>query len=78
MVFFPVKPRPYYMVSGRVEIGNARREGTPDERELPSPDQHESAFGEVGVVRVSLKTTSSDLNHVSKKNIIKRREDFKM
>jgi len=49
---------------------NTRREGT--------PDQHESAFGEVGVVRVPLKTTSSDLNQVSKKNIIKRREDFKM
>jgi len=30
--------------------------------------------GEVGVVRVPLKTTSSDLNRVSKKDIIKRRE----
>ena len=27
MVFFPVKPRPYYMVSGRVERGNSRRVG---------------------------------------------------
>jgi hypothetical protein len=31
------------------------------------PDQHESAFGEVGVVTVWLKTTSSDLNRVSQK-----------
>ena len=58
------------MVSGRVERGNTRGEG--------SPDQYEFAFGEVGVVNVSLKPTSSDLNHVSKKDIIKREEDLKM
>ena len=58
------------MVSGRVERGNTRGEG--------SPSQHESAFGEVGVVIVSLKTTSSDLNRVSKKDIIKREEDLRM
>ena len=39
LVFFPVKPRPHYMVSGRVE----RVE--PDEREtVGSLDQHKSAF----------------------------------
>jgi hypothetical protein len=32
-----------------------------------SPDQHESDFRESGVVSVPLKATSSDLNHVSKK-----------
>ena len=47
------------MVSGRVERGNTQGEG--------SPDQHETAFGEVGVVSVPLKATSSDLNRVSKK-----------
>ena len=35
--------------------------------EVGSLDQHESVFGEVGVVRVPLKSTSPDLNHVSKK-----------
>ena len=55
------------MVSGRVERGNSRGEGT--------PDQHESDFGEVGVVSVPLKTTSSDLNRVDS---IKREEDLKM
>ncbi len=32
-----------------------------------SSDQHESAFGEVGLVSVPLKVTSSDLNCMSKK-----------
>ena len=70
MVFFPVKPRPHYMVSGRVERGNTQGEG--------SPDQHETAFGEVGVVTVLLKDTSSDLNRVSKEDIIKGEEGPKM
>ena len=39
LVFFPVKPRPHYMVSGRVE------RGIPDEWEtVGSLDQHKSAF----------------------------------
>jgi hypothetical protein len=39
LVFFPVKPRPHYMVSGRVERGK------PDEREtVGSLDQHKSSF----------------------------------
>ena len=39
-----------------------------------SLDQHNLTWGDVGVVSVPLKDTSSDLNHVSKKDIIKRRE----
>jgi hypothetical protein len=58
------------MVSGRVERGNTQGEG--------SPGQHETVFGEVGVVSVPLKSTSSDLNHVSKKDIIKGEEGPKM
>jgi hypothetical protein len=52
------------------------REGTPDEWEtVGSLDQHESVFGEVGVVSVPLKVASSDLNlQCPKRNIIKRRE----
>jgi hypothetical protein len=34
-------------------------------RVVGSPDQHKSDFGEVGVVSVSLKDTSLDLNLVS-------------
>jgi hypothetical protein len=36
-------------------------------RETGSLDQHEDVLGEVGVVSVPLKATSSDLNHVSRK-----------
>ena len=64
LVFFPVKPRTHDMVSGRVERGNTRRVGNCG---ISRPLEHESVFGEVGVVNVSLKTTSSDLNRVSKK-----------
>jgi hypothetical protein len=68
LVFFPVKPRSHYMVSGRVE-----RYGTPGRR--GSLDQHNLTWGEVGVVSVSLKFTSSDLNRCpTKRNIIKRKK----
>ena len=63
LVFFPVKPRSHYMVSGRVESSV-----TPGGSGFSRPTQ--SVFGEVGVVTVPLKATSSDLNcinHVSKK-----------
>ena len=64
LVFFPVKPRPHYMVSGRVES----RE-TPGRSGIPRPTR--ICLGEVGVVSVPLKSTSSELNHVSKQDIIK-------
>jgi hypothetical protein len=60
LVFFPVKPRPHYMVSGRIENSE-----TPGGSGFSRPTQ--STFGEVGVVNVPLKGTSSDLNPVSKK-----------
>jgi hypothetical protein len=51
----------------------------PDEWETAgSPDQHESSFGEVEVVTVPLKDTSSDLNHVSKKEHHQEEENLKM
>jgi hypothetical protein len=53
-------PNENYMVSGRVE----RRE-TPGKSGISRPTR--ICLGEVGVVSVSLKGTSSDLNHVSKK-----------
>ena len=55
MVFFPVKPQSHYMGPGRILGG--------------SPD-HTSAL-EMGVVNVPFKTTSSELDRVSKKDIIK-------
>jgi hypothetical protein len=60
LVFFPVKPRQHYMVSGRVES----RE-TPGGSGISRPTR--ICLGEVGVVSVPLKATSSDLNRVSKK-----------
>ena len=39
-----------------------------------SLDQHNLSWGEVGVVSVPLKDTSSDLNRCPKRNIIKRRK----
>jgi hypothetical protein len=60
LVFFPVKPRPHYMVSGRVES----RE-TPGGSGISRPTR--ICLGEVGVVSLPLKVTSSDLNRVSKK-----------
>jgi hypothetical protein len=60
LVFFPVKPRSHYMVSGRVES----RE-TPGGSGFSRPTR--IYLGEVGVVSVPLKDTSTDLNRVSKK-----------
>ena len=39
-----------------------------------SLDQHNLTWGDVGVVSVPLKTTSSDLNRCPKRNIIKRKK----
>jgi hypothetical protein len=61
LVLFPVKPRPHYMVSGRVESSV-----TPGGSGISRPTQI-CLGGEVGVVSVPLKATSSDLNRVSKK-----------
>jgi hypothetical protein len=51
----------------------------PDEWEtVGSLDQHESAFGELGVVSVPMKATSSDLNRVSKKEHHQEEGNLKM
>ena len=68
LVFFPVKPRAHYMVSGRVE----RVE--PDEREtVGSLDQHKSDFvgWESSACRLKLHPRISTV--CPKRNIIKRR-----
>ena len=65
LVFFPVKPRPHYMVSGRVESSV-----TPGGSGISRPTR--ICLGEVGVVSVPLKATSSDLNRVSKKGTSSR------
>ncbi len=57
LVFFPVKP----LREGRVE-----RNGTLEKR--GSLDQHNLTWGNVGVVSVPLKDTSSDLNRCPKKD----------
>jgi hypothetical protein len=59
------------MVSGRVEINT-----TPGGSGFSRPTQ--SDFGEVGVVSVSLKATSSDLNRVSKKEHHQEEKNVKM
>ncbi len=61
LVFFPVKPQPHYKGEGRVE-----RNGTLEKR--GSLDQHNLPWGDVGVVSVPLKATSSDLNRCPKKD----------
>ena len=61
LVFFPVKPRTHYMVSGRVERGNTRRVGNCG---ISRPTR--ICLCGVGVVSVPVKTTSSDLTRVSK------------
>ena len=61
LVFFPVKPQPHYKGEGRVE-----RNGTLEKR--GSLDQHNLTWGNVGVVSVPLKATSSDLNRCPKKD----------
>jgi len=61
LVFFPVKPQPHYKGEGRVE-----RNGTLEKR--GSLDQHNLPWGNVGVVSVPLKATSSDLNRCPKKD----------
>jgi hypothetical protein len=53
LVFFPVKPQPHY-------------KGTLEKR--GSLDQHNLPWGNVGVVSVPLKATSSDLDRCPKKD----------
>ena len=67
LVFFPMKPQPHYKGEGRVE-----RNGTLVRR--GSLDQHNLTWGDVGVVSVPLKATSSDCNRCPKKRIIIKRK----
>jgi hypothetical protein len=73
LVFFPVKPRPHYMVSGMVERGNVRRVGNCG---ISRPTRI-CLCGE-GVVSVPLKATTSDLNRVSKKEHHQEEGSLKM
>ncbi len=61
LVFFPVKPQPLMKREGRVERNvTLKKRG--------SLDQHNLPWGDVGVVSVPLKATSSDLNRCPKKD----------